>query len=235
MKRDDIIKKILPNSVEITPQGFPTLELSDKEIESKLGIFFAQILEIHKSDISEIDGYGEFDEDGILKYSSFKEFIVSTFLETNEGYWLNWKEMFETTVLDKEFFNDYYDKMINLSSYCEGKRYLVNNNTFFDYMITDGKDALGFPDWSRSGITDYLLDIFLMDLEKPHLLIMEKFYDYCILNSLDLENFKQRYLCMAYFKSLDTLRWHASIDDKESCEGIMKTMTELKARTERLN
>ena len=35
---------------------------------------------------------------------------------------------------------------------------------------------------------------------------------------------------MAYFKGIDTLRWHASIDDLESCESITKSINELEER-----
>lgn len=41
-------------------------------------------------------------------------------------------------------------------------------------MITDGKEMVGFPDWSRSGICDFLLDFAIMDLNKPYLKIPER-------------------------------------------------------------
>lgn len=46
-------------------------------------------------------------------------------------------------------------------------------------MITDGKTTVGFPDWSRSGICDFLLDFVIMDLNKPYLNIPELLFEYC--------------------------------------------------------
>ena len=46
-------------------------------------------------------------------------------------------------------------------------------------MITDGKTTVGFPDWSRSGICDFLLDFAIMDLNKPYLHIPELLFEYC--------------------------------------------------------
>lgn len=230
MIREELIKKILPTSVDITPQGYAAIEISNKDFLNVVYMFFDKILEISKADISIVNGYGEFDEEGKTKYSTCKEFLTGTFLESNEGYWFNWKEMYETTCLEEDFFDEYYNKMFDLLKYCEGKRYLVNNNTFFEYMITDGESTVGFPDWSRSGITDHLLDIALMDLEKPYLFIPEKFHKYCMENDVEINNFKERFLCMAYFKGLDTLRWHASIDDVVSCESIMNSMSKLEER-----
>lgn len=47
---------------------------------------------------------------------------------------------------------------------------------------------------------------------------------------VEIKNFKERFLCMAYFKGIDTLRWHASIDDMVSCESIVKSINALEER-----
>ncbi len=234
MNRNQLIRQILPATVSITPQGFSTDELDNEAFERLAPLFFEKILEIGEASLENIEGYGEFTEEGVLKYATCQEFLIDTFNETNEGYWYRWKEMFESTCLDQSFFSTYYQKIINLISYVEGQRYLVNNNTFFCYMVTDGQKEIGFPDWTRSGVTDHLLDIALMDLNKPYLLVPEKFYAYCKKNNVALENFKERFLCMAYFKGLDTLRWHASIDDVASCRSIMASLSSLEERLNKL-
>lgn len=230
MSKDNIIKEILPDTVCMTPNGFVSDELSPEDFRKCCYMFFEKILEINKADITGISGYGEFDDDCKTKYATCREFLTDTFTEKEEGYWYHWKEMFETTVLDQEIFNKYYRNMEERIGYCEGQRYLVYNNTFFDNMITDGKTILGFPDWSRSGICDFLLDFAIMDLNKPYLKIPELFFQYCKENNIEIENFKERFLCMAYYKGIDVLRWHASIDDTESCYWIVKSLNELEDR-----
>lgn len=230
MNRNQLIRTILTTTVDIAPQGFCADNLGNDDFESLTNVFFDKILEISKSSLDGITGYGEFTDEGTLKYTTCHDFLTDTFSETNEGYWFNWREMFATTCLDESFFKTYYDKMVKLIPYVEGKRYLVNNNTFFCYMVTDGSATVGFPDWTRSGVTDHLLDIALMDLNKPYLLIPEKFHNYCREKGIHIENFKERFLCMAYFKGLDTLRWHASIDDIISCRSIMTSLNGLEER-----
>ena len=39
---------------------------------------------------------------------------------------------------------------------------------------------------------------------------------------------------MAYFKGIGTLRWHASIDDLESCESIVRSINALEERMSKL-
>lgn len=221
---------MLPKTVCITPTGFVADELNPEAFQKCCYMFFDNILEISKADITEISGYGVFDDDCKTEYSTCREFLTHTFTEDKEGYWYHWKEMFETTVLDEEVFNKYYRKMEERIDYCEGKRYLVNNNTFFCYMITDGDTMVGFPDWSKSGICDFLLDLVIMDLNKPYLKIPESFFQYCKEKNIEIENFKERFLCIAYYKGIDVLRWHASIDDVESCNSIVKSLNELEDR-----
>lgn len=230
MGKDNIIKAMLSEKVSMTPNGFVADQLSPEQFADSYELFFDKIFEISSSDIAGVEGYGEFNDNCKTEYGTCREFLIDTFAEDKEGYWFNWREMFETTVLEREFFEKYFKEMEDRIRYCEGNRYLVYNNTFFVNMITDGKTMVGFPDWSRSGICDFLLDFVIMDLNKPYLKIPELLVEYCKKRDIVIPEFKERFLCMAYYKGIDTLRWHASIDDTESCMSIMKSISELKDR-----
>jgi hygromycin-B 4-O-kinase len=230
MGKDNLIKSILYEKVSMTPNGFIANQLSPEQFADCYELFFDKILEISSSNIVGVEGYGELNDECKTEYGTCREFLIDTFAEDKEGYWYNWREMFDTTVLEREFFEKYLKEMKDRIQYCEGKRYLVYNNTFFVNMITDGKTMVGFPDWSRSGICDFLLDFAIMDLNKPYLKIPELLVEYCKKRDITIPDFKERFLCMAYYKGIDTLRWHASIDDTKSCKSIMKSISELKDR-----
>ncbi|MBE1444755.1 hypothetical protein [Paenibacillus sp. OAS669] len=230
MGKDHIIRAMLSEKVSMTPNGFEANQLNPKQFAECHELFFDKIFDISSSDITGVEGYGEFNDDCTTEYGTCREFLIDTFAEDREGYWYNWREMFETTVLEREFFEQYFKEMEDRIDYCEGKRYLVYNNTFFVNMITDGRTMVGFPDWSRSGICDFLLDFAIMDLNKPYLRIPELLVQYCENRGIIIPDFKERFLCMAYYKGIGTLRWHASIDDTESCGSIMKSIRELKDR-----
>lgn len=230
MGKDKWIRSILSDKVNMTPNGFIADQLNPGQFADCHEMFFDKILEIHSSDITGVEGYGQFNEACQTEYRSCEAFLIGTFAEDREGYWYNWQEMFDTTVLERGFFERYLQEMKDRIPYCEGRRYLVNNNTFFENMITDGKTMVGIPDWSRSGICDYLIDFAIMDLNKPHLRIPELLFAYCNKRGIDIPDFKERFLCMAYFKGIDTLRWHASNDDVESCTSIVKSISGLQDR-----
>ncbi len=230
MGKDNILKSMLNAKVDMTPNGYIADQLNPKQFADCHELFFDKILEIHASDITGVEGYGPFDEDCKPEYRTCGEFMLDTFAEHKEGYWYHWREMFETTVLEQDFFEKYFHEMIDRLPYCEGQRYLIYNNTFFKNMITNGKTMVGFPDWSRSGICDFLIDFAIMDLNKPYLRIPELLFEYCQKRNIVIPEFHERFLCVAYYKGIDTLRWHASIDDKVSCTSIMKSIIELKDR-----
>lgn len=230
MSRDLFIKGILSTTVDMTPAGKVADELSPEEFASMAEQFFEDILEIGKADVSGTEGFGEFNDENKLENETLSEFLEKEFSPEQEGYWKNWTQMFDTTMLSKGFFDKYYAKMMQYAPYCEGKRFLVNNNTFFCNMIVKENGTVGFPDWSRAGVCDFLLEFAIMDLNKPYLLIPEKLYEYFKKKNMTVEHFRERFLCMAYYKGIATLMWHASIDDEESCLSIMKSISELEER-----
>ena len=235
MNPDIFIRNLTNGTIEMNPMGKNADEITPEEFEQVYESFFDMIFTIASTDISGEMGYGEFDADNKAVYVTCEEFIKDTFDAECEGYWRNWKEMFETTFLTKEYFEEILGKALSYVAYCEGQRYLVNNNTFFCNMLVgaDGKPACA--DWGRAGIMDFMMDFAIMDLNKPYLKVPEKLYAYAKKKKLEIPNFKERFLCMAYFKGIDTLRWHASIDDTESCESIKRSLDALAERMEALN
>ncbi len=234
MNRDIFIKNLTGDRIGISPKGRCANELTVEEFEKTYENFFDMIFEIAATDVSSLTGYGEFNEDNIAPFATFEEFVRETFNEEQEGYWHNWTQMFDTTFLKKDYFDKIYAKIMEYAPFCEGQRYLANNNTFFVNMIADDAGKTYCADWGRAGIMDYLMDFAILDLNKPYLLVPEKLCGYAKRKNIVITNFRERFLCMAYFKGLHTLMWHASIDDIESCESITRSMNELEERINRL-
>ena len=234
MNRDIFIRNLTGDRIEMSPKGRCANELTVEEFEKGYESFFDMIFEIASTDVSSVTGYGEFTEDNKAPYASLEEFIRETFNENQEGYWHNWTKMFETTFLKKDYFDRIFAKAIQYAPFCEGRRFLTNNNTFFVNMIVDDAGKTYCADWGRAGIMDFMMDFAIMDLNKPYLLVPEKLYAYAKKKNIIIESFKERFLCMAYFKGIHTLMWHASIDDLESCESITRSINELEERMSKL-
>lgn len=234
MNKDIWIKNELPQNIIMALEGRCIDELSEQEFLAICPTIFNHIISISQVDISGIKGYGEFDQEMNTQYKSLGELVDKIFDNEREGYWYHWKEIFDTTIVKEEFFEHYYNKLKDLVPYSEKERYFVNGNAFFEYLVLGDENQIAFIDWRRAGIFDWLMDITLLDLEKPYFHVPEFFYEYCKLKQIIISNFKERFLCMAYLKGLDTLRWHASIDDEASCESIMISIAELEGRLNQL-
>lgn len=231
MNRDIFIRNLTKDRIEMSPKGRNANELTPEEFEKCYENFFDMIFEIAATDISSLSGYGEFDENNKAPYDTLEEFIRDEVInEKTEGYWKNWTQMFGTTFLEKEYYYDIAERAVKLAPYCEKQRYLANNNTFFCNMIVGDDGKTYCTDWGRAGIMDFLMDFAILDLNKPYLLVPEKLCEYAKKKNIVIENFKERFLCMAYFKGIGTLRWHASIDDLESCESIVRSINALEER-----
>lgn len=219
----------MPESISLNPIGNGAGEIWIEEFNEIYLKFFDSIMEIQKTDISSLTGFGEVRQDNQPEYASFHEFITQTFADDREDYWKNWRELFETSMMTRDFFETYYEKMLYYSKYCEKQRYFTNNNLFFGNMVIM-EHSVGFIDWSRAAVTDWLLDFACMDLHRPYFLIPEKLVPYLQERGIETENFRERFLCMAYYKGLDALRWHASIQDDVSCKTIMESISNLERR-----
>ena len=231
MNRDIFIRNLTKDKIEMSPKGRNANEFTPEEFEKNYESFFEMIFEISSADISGLTGYGEFNEKNQATYPTLAEFIRDEIInEKTEGYWKNWTQMFGTTFLKKDYYFEIADKALKYAPFCENQRYLVNNNTFFCNMIVDDAGKTYCADWGRAGIMDYMMDFAILDLNKPYLLVPEKLYDYANKKGIKIENFRERFLCMAYFKGIATLRWHASIDDLESCESIVRSINALEER-----
>ena len=76
MTRDLFVKNLLSTAVDMTPVGRIADEISSGEFESVAEQFFECILEISKADISETEGYGEFNEENKLDNRTLQEFLI---------------------------------------------------------------------------------------------------------------------------------------------------------------
>ena len=235
MNRDIFIRNLTGDRIEMSPKGRNSNELTPEEFENTCENFFDMIFEIAATDISSLTGYGEFDENNQAPYETLEDFIRDEIInEKTEGYWKNWTQMFGTTFLEKEYYFDIAGKALKYAPFCEGQRFLVNNNTFFCNMIVDNAGKVHCTDWGRAGIMDFMMDFAILDLNKPYLLVPEKLREYAKKKNLDIPDFRERFLCMAYFKGIATLRWHASIDDLESCRSIVNSINALEERMSKL-
>ena len=76
---------------------------------------------------------------------------------------------------------------------------------FFENMIIM-KYSVGFIDWSRAAITDWILDFVTMDLHRPYFKIPEKLVPFFKQNGIEVLNFKERFFPFSRFYQKNCIR-----------------------------
>ena len=79
MTRDLFIKQMFSTGVDMTPIGRISDELTPEEFSLLEEQFFADVLQISKADISETEGYGEFNDENELENKTLQEFLEKEF------------------------------------------------------------------------------------------------------------------------------------------------------------
>jgi hygromycin-B 4-O-kinase len=202
--------------------GIDVVNLSSDEFEAILPSFLETTAKIHRADISRTEGYGNIDSSGNGLYKNLEEFLEKSFSQEIEGFWYNWHKLYNSTVLEKHVFHEFYDRMMELSKYSKPYRHLLHGDYHFANILTDGKYVTGVIDWDGIKYGDFLYDIATLDLEKSHLRIPHRIKNYYKDRNIDIPHFKNRFLFASYFRGIDCLRFHAAIKDEESYYSIKK-------------
>lgn len=229
MTRETRLRQLLGDRMRTLPDGRLTSEITPEEFPAVAPAFFQAVIELAETDVSGTTGWGEFDDELRLPSSTLTEELILTFDNEAEGYWYHWRDMFGCTMLTEAFFEEIFARMLHYAPFCEGRRQLVNGSAYFSSMVTDG-GHVAFLDWSRAGVMDMMLDFATMDIHRPYLRIPERLWDWASERGIAIPDFRERFLCMAYFRGIDSLRWHASIDDEASCASIIRWLKELEER-----
>lgn len=207
--------------------GFTVRTLSPEEFNVVLPSFLAAVTKIHTVNIAASEGYGEINLSGNGTYRSWSDYLKNNFSNDRDGFWNNWHQLYETSVLEKHVFDEFYTKMMELCIYCEPHRYLIHGDCHFYNILTEGSKITGIIDWENIKYGDFLYDIASLDLHKPYLKMPKLFKDYYNSNNMKIPDFKERFLCAAYCRGIDCLRFHAKIDDTESYYSIKKYLYEI--------
>ncbi|SEQ59381.1 hypothetical protein [Butyrivibrio sp. TB] len=84
MNRDIFIRNLTKEKIEMSPKGRKAGELSPEEFEKCYENFFDMIFEIAATDVSAVEGYGEFDENNKAPYKTLEDFIRADMVEEPE-------------------------------------------------------------------------------------------------------------------------------------------------------
>lgn len=190
-------------------------------INSKI---FEVLDNIHDTDISNTTGFGGWDINGNAKGKSWKNEILGVSVDTIGT--ADKAGLFESSFLEKDFWDIAYSKLSELVTYCPEERFLVHSDFGFNNTLSDGKEITGVIDWENSSYGDFLYDIaWLSFWSKTN--YQELYLEHAKSRGVDIPNYDKRMLCYKLFIGLGSLSFFAYSNQKDKYNKAKETISNL--------
>ncbi|MEN9649391.1 MAG: hypothetical protein RL094_358 [Candidatus Parcubacteria bacterium] len=198
---------------------------SHTEVESLQPNIFAVLDSIHATDIKHTKGFGKWNAEGNGEFDSWKQYVltVDKYAKGMSGV----PGLFETTFLEKDFWDVAYARLTELLPLCPEERFLVHGDYGFNNMLSDGKDITGVIDWESSMYADFLYDVAWLSFWSKSVDYQTLYLEHLQKKGKTIEHFNERILCYKLFIGLSSLSFYAYSSQKEKYEKTKSTIGNL--------
>lgn len=208
--------------------GRRLLSLSRAEYELSLPSLIQTLNAIHQVNVLNWQGYGWIDDNGIGMFPSWKGFIARIIEEERpDGFFGKWHALFQTTFLEREFFETVYQHMLRLLVFCPEERYLVHGGYGFNNVLAEDGKVTALLDWTDAMYGDFLYDVAWLDYWDPGRDYQALFRADYAERGIDVPDFEQRLLCYQCYIALDGMRFNAKSDQATAYKWVKDRITGL--------
>ncbi|MFC5649830.1 phosphotransferase family protein [Paenibacillus solisilvae] len=219
----------LSYSISERMEGGMLADLTEEQRAGLIPDLIHQISVMNHVDVGSTTGFGWLDASGSGRYSSWQEYITLFYQEDQTGtFWEGWHDLFKTTCLEKDVFEECYARLMTFSGYNAPHRHFVHNDCHAWNTLSDGLKITGIID-ANPVYGDFMIDISLAAgiLPPAHNLI-QAFRDYQEQQGIAFPNFNERLLGAYYYKGLDGLRFYAKMGrnrDYDAAKSFLLNLT----------
>lgn len=198
--------------------------LSPEETANINSKIFEVLDRIHDIDISNTSGYGGWDINGNAKGESWKSQILNVNEHTIRT--TDKPGLFETSFLEKDFWDIAYKKLSELIGYCPPERFLVHADFGFNNVLSDEKEITGVIDWEGSMYGDFLYDVAWLSFWSK--IDYQKLYlEHTKSKGLVIPDYEERMLCYKLWVGLGAMSFFAYSNQKEKYLRTKETINKL--------
>lgn len=184
--------------------------LSPQEVRNLLPQLLDLLAIIHHIDVSDTHGYGGFGDQGEGHFSSWSNSLrMVASEEADNDYFGKWYSLFDETFLERDLYNNLYQRMCELLVYCPEDRYLIYGSLSLRNVLAQDGKITAVLDWLDASYGDFVYDIASIDFWSPWLGVREAFEHYYQQRQWELPFFKERLLCYECHYALGGLRFFA--------------------------
>jgi hygromycin-B 4-O-kinase len=208
--------------------GRRLLALSRAEYEQTMPSLMQTLHAIHQVDVGTWPGFGWIGDDGAGMFSSWQGFVARIIEEEHaDGFFGKWHALFETTFLEREFFETVYRRMLRLLPFCPEERRLVHGGYGFNNVLAEGGAVTAVLDWTDAMYGDFLFDVAWLAFWDPGRDYQTLFRADYAEKGVAVPDFEQRLLCYQCYIALDGLRFNAKFNNVTAYNWVKGRITEL--------
>lgn len=192
-------------------------ELPVREMIQLVPALIATLFAIHQVDVSQQKNYGVFNEQGVAHCPDWRSFLVQVKDEEEDwNYFGKWHHLFEDTFLERDLFDDLFQRMVRLIDCCPADRYLVHGNYSLRNIIAHEGKITGVVDWLDARYGDFVYDIAGLDFWIPELRMHEDCQHYYQKRLGVIPFYEERVLCYECYIALISMRFFAKKGDEQA-------------------
>ena len=182
-----------------------------QEVEQMLPQLIDLMDAIHQLDVSGTRGYGTFDYHGNGLSTSWRNYMLLVGQEEDErDYFGKWYHLFEDTFLERDLFEDLYQRMKSLLEYCPEERYLLHGSASLRNTLAENGEITALLDWIDAKYGDSLYDVAYLDYWCGWLHVSERFLEYYRAQRREVPFYAERILCYQCHHALGGMRFFAA-------------------------
>lgn len=196
-------------------------EHTPQEVQALLPQILDLLEMAHSVDTSETQGCGVFDDQGRGLDASWRASLLKIAEEEGErDYFGKWHWLFDETFLERNLFEDLYQRMKELLVSCpEERTLLLGGFTMRNLLAQDGK-ITAVLDLIDASYGDVVYDIVSLDFWWPPLGIREAFLADQRQRGRDLPFYAERLLCYECHHALGGLRFFAKSGNEKGYQMV---------------
>jgi hygromycin-B 4-O-kinase len=178
-------------------------------------------------ELGETNGYGMINSDGNGTHNSWTKYVIAVNAEDQTGtFWEGWYDLFKTSCLEKDVFDECYNRLLAYSTYNEPHRYFIHGDFHQFNILSDGQHITGIID-SNGQYGDFLVDLATLDWHLQTLDVIQQYQNYQQQIGISIPNFEERIIGAKYYNGLIGLRFYAKMGWKDAYFGLRQELLSL--------
>lgn len=166
--------------------------LGEDESRALTPALFDALEAIHRSDVSDQEGWGLTDAKGRGRFESWEAYLRSFF---NQKFDFQWPDLIQSGKMPGNLFDEFHSEFTRLLPFCSPTKSLVHGDFGFDNVISDGKSITGVLDWAESCLGDPLYDVAYLDFWSKKIPYGELWVQDALAKGKQVNNFNERLIC----------------------------------------